>query len=142
MPVATIDPAQGLVAGLVVMQSWHGPRTTGDRFVAGLAARRIPLLARIDHAAGASVAGMILRPTELFLFGQARIGTPLMQLVQTAAIDLPLRALVWQDAADRTWLGHVDPRWIAERHRIGPAAETSLNQMSQIIAVIAADAVA
>ena len=74
------------------------------------------VFARIDHAAGASSAGLVLRPTELLVFGNAKAGTPLMQVNQAIGLDLPLRALVWQDMAGETFLSFDDPRWIVSRH--------------------------
>jgi uncharacterized protein (DUF302 family) len=79
------------------------------------------IFARIDHAAGATAAGLSLRPTELIIFGNARGGTPLMQAGQTVGIDLPLKALVWEDAEGKTWLSYNEPSWIAQRHSIDGA---------------------
>jgi uncharacterized protein (DUF302 family) len=81
------------------------------------------VFARFDHAAGATEAGLSLRPTEVLIFGNAKAGTPLMQADQTVGIDLPLRALVWQDVSGATWLSYNDPAWIAQRHNVGAAAE-------------------
>jgi uncharacterized protein (DUF302 family) len=67
------------------------------------------VFARIDHGAGAAEVGLTLRPTELIIFGNARGGTPLMQSSQTVGIDLPLKALVWQDAAAQTWISYNQP---------------------------------
>jgi len=65
---------------------------------------------------GRQVLGLPLRPTEVLLFANARGRTPLMQSLQTTGIDLPLKMLVWQDAAGGTWLSYNDPHWIARRH--------------------------
>jgi uncharacterized protein (DUF302 family) len=79
------------------------------------------IFARIDHAAGAKQAGLALRPTELLIFGNAKGGTPLMQLQPTIGIDLPLKVLAWEDGAGKVWLGYNDPGWLAARH--GAAAD-------------------
>src|SRR4029450_12973509 len=71
---------------------------------------------RIDHAAGAAAVGMPLRPTELLIFGNPPAGTPLMQAEQTIGIDLPLKALVWEDASGGVWIAYNDPAWLAVRH--------------------------
>jgi uncharacterized protein (DUF302 family) len=87
-----------------------------ERLETELRAQEMNIFARIDHAAGAREAGLELRPTEVIIFGNARGGTPLMQLNQTAGIDLPLKALVWQEAANQTWISYNEPNWIAQRH--------------------------
>jgi hypothetical protein len=71
---------------------------------------------RLGHAAAPIQAGPDLRPTQLLMFGRAEGGTPLMQANQTIGVDLPLRALMWCDPADRTCTGYDDPLWLAERH--------------------------
>ena len=86
------------VDGLTTIRSSHGPKDTMNRLEAVVKAKGLTVFARIDHAAGAAEAGLPLRPTELLIFGNAKGGTPLMQSAQTIGIDLPLKALVWQDA--------------------------------------------
>ena len=100
-----------------------------DRLETEIRAQKMEIFARIDHAAGAAAAGLDLRPTELIIFGNARGGTPLMQSVQTVGIDLPLKALVWEDASGRTWLSYNEPSWLAQRHNI-PNAEPVVSKMS------------
>ncbi len=97
-----------------------------DRLAAAVGDKGMTVFARIDHAAGAAEAGLALPPTELLIFGNAKGGTPLMQATQTIGIDLPLKALVWQDPSGQTWLSYNDPLWLAQRHGLGaaPAAET------------------
>jgi uncharacterized protein (DUF302 family) len=102
--------------GLTTIKSSHAPKETMERLEAAVKAKGLTVFARIDHAGGASAAGLSLRPTELLIFGNAKGGTPLMQAVQTIGIDLPLKALVWQDASDETWLSWNDPAWLAARH--------------------------
>ena len=104
------------VQGLTTIKSSHAPRETMNRLEAAVTAKGLTVFARIDHAEGASAAGLSLRPTEVLIFGNAKGGTPLMQAVQTIGIDLPLKALVWQDAAGDTWLSWNDPAWLAARH--------------------------
>lgn len=102
--------------GLISVPSAHGVKETIDRLERGVKSKGMTVFARIDHAAGAKDAGLVLRPTELLIFGNAKAGTPLMQSHQTIGIDLPLRALVWEDAAGRVWLSYNDPVWLAARH--------------------------
>ena len=106
------------VQGLITIGSSHTPQETMNRLEAEVKAKGMTVFARIDHAAGASAVGMTLNPTELLIFGNARGGTPLMQSEQTIGIDLPLKALVWQDASGETWLSYNDPAWLAQRHAL------------------------
>jgi uncharacterized protein (DUF302 family) len=107
-----------------------------DRLEAEIRAQRMTLFARIDHAAGATEVGLTLRPTELIIFGSARGGTPLMQAVQTIGIDLPLKALVWEDAAGKTWISYNESKWIAQRHGIANA-EAVVTKMADLLSAIA-----
>lgn len=109
--------------GLTTIASRFSPKETMDRLEAEIRAKGMTVFARIDHAAGAAEAGLELRPTELIIFGNARGGTPLMEASQTAGIDLPLKALVWQDGAGKTWLSYNEPSWIVQRHGLGIRAE-------------------
>jgi len=104
-------------------------------------ARGIRVFARIDHAAGATEAGLSLRPTELLIFGNANAGTPLMQSIQSIGIDLPLKALVWQDSHGATWLSYNDPAWLAARHGV-PADMAVPGNMSALLAALAKAATA
>ncbi len=108
--------------GLTTRRSSYGPQDTMNRLEAAVKAKGMTVFARIDHAAGATGVGLSLRPTEVLIFGNAKAGTPLMQSVQTIGIDLPLKALVWQDPSGETWLSCNDPAWLAKRH--GPGSET------------------
>ena len=85
---------------------------------------------RIDHTAGAAQVGMALGPIELILFGNARAGTPLMQMSPVIGLDLPLKALVWQDAAGKTWLTHLPPAALASRHGLGGEADQIIGRMT------------
>jgi uncharacterized protein (DUF302 family) len=109
--------------GLTTLRSSYGPKDTMNRLEAELRAKGMTVFARIDHAAGARAVGLSLRPTEVLIFGNAKAGTPMMQSVQTIGIDLPLKALVWQDSSGDTWLSYNDPAWLAQRH--GPSGETA-----------------
>ena len=123
--------------GLITIRSSFGPDETMKRCEAAVKARGMTVFARIDHAAGAAAVGMPLRPTDLIVFGNARGGTPLMQAAQTAGIDLPLKALVWQDDAGATWLSYNDPAWIAERHALGAGTDATVQAMRGLLEAIA-----
>lgn len=104
--------------GLVVVQSQHDVATTADRLEAALVEKGMTIMNRIDHAGGAASAGLELRPTQLVIFGNPRVGTPLMQCAQGVAIDLPQKALIWEDANGEVWLGYNDPQYLSSRHGI------------------------
>jgi uncharacterized protein (DUF302 family) len=123
--------------GLTTLRSSNGPKETMDRLEADVKAKGLTVFARIDHAAGAAAVGLALRPTELLIFGNAKGGTPLMQSVQTIGIDLPLKALVWQDASGDTWLSYNDPSWLAKRHGLGPEVAASVNALTAALAALA-----
>jgi uncharacterized protein (DUF302 family) len=122
--------------GLIVVQSNHGPAETMDRLVAEIKAKGLTVFARIDHAAGANEAGLPLRPTELVIFGNAKGGTPLMQSNQETGLDLPLKALVWQDATNVTWISYNDPAWLAKRHGLGHEVEAPVKAMTAMLGAV------
>jgi uncharacterized protein (DUF302 family) len=128
--------------GLTTIRSSQGPKDTMDRLETEVKARGMTIFARIDHAAGANAAGLSLRPTEVLIFGNAKGGTPLMQSVQTTGIDLPLKALVWQDASGDTFLSYNDPAWLAKRHGVSGATEAVVGTMSAVLLAVARAATA
>ena len=127
--------------GLTTIPSSYGPKDTMDRLEAEVKAKGMMVFARIDHAAGAAGAGLSLRPTAVLIFGNAKAGTPLMQSVQTLGIDLPLRALVWQDISGNTWLSYNDPAWLAQRHGLG-GTETVVDMITAALEAVAKAATA
>ncbi len=126
--------------GLTTISSSFDPRETMDRLQAAIEAQHLTVFTRIDHAASAAEAGLTLRPTELIIFGNARGGTPLMQATQTSGIDLPLKALVWQDAAGQTWLSYNEPGWIARRHELEVKTQSAVTKMAEMLAAVATKA--
>ena len=121
--------------GLTTIKSAYGAQETMARLEAAVAAKGMTVFAHIDHAAGAAEAGLPLRPTDLLIFGSPKGGTPVMQSIQTAGMDLPLKALVWQDEAGTAWLSYNTPAWIAERH--GVDAKAAIHGMTLAIDAIA-----
>ena len=130
------------VDGLATAASAFTPQETVKKLKAAIAARGMTIFAQIDHAAGAAGVGLSLPATTLVIFGNARAGTPLMQDAQTLGIDLPLKALVWQDASGKTWLSYNDPTWLARRHGLGPQHDAALAAMAAALAAIAGAATA
>ena len=104
--------------GLVQTRSPVSVQETMDRLEQLVEARNLTVFARIDHAAGAAKIGQTLRPTQLLIFGNPRGGTPFMQCAQSTGIDLPLKALVWEDDEGQVWIGYNDPAFIAQRHGV------------------------
>lgn len=111
------------VDGLITIRSSFGPQETMMRLEAEVQAKGLTVFVRIDHAAGAAAVGLPLRPTDLLIFGNAKGGTPLMQQAQSIGIDLPLKALIWQDEKGTTWLSCNDPAFLAQRHGLGDQAK-------------------
>jgi uncharacterized protein (DUF302 family) len=124
------------VDGLITIKSSFGPEETMKRLEAEVTAKGLTIFAHVDHAAAAAAAGLPLRPTDLIIFGNARGGTPLMQQSQTSGIDLPLKALVWQDEQGATWLSYNDPAYLAGRHGIGEPAKAAIVAMTAALHAI------
>lgn len=132
------SPISHAADGLIQVESHYAPRTTMDRLEAAVLEKGMKVFVRVDHAAGAATVGKTLRPTELLVFGNPKGGTPFMECAQTLGIDLPLKALVWQDEDGKVWLGYNDPAYLARRH----AADTCpvVSGMSKALAGLAAAA--
>lgn len=125
MVAATVLMAAGLGGtvmahpeGLVTKKSNNSVAETIDKFAAVAESKGLKIFARIDHAKGAEGAGLELRPTTLLIFGNPQGGTPLMQSAQTMGIDLPLKALAYEDADGTVYLTYNDPAYLAERHNV------------------------
>lgn len=131
-----------IAEGVINLRSSHGPEETMKRVEAVVKAKGLCVFARIDHAASSAASDLPLRPTDLLIFGAATIGTPLMQSAQTAGLDLPWKALVWQDDLGSTWLSYNDPEWLAKRHRLDPRASVTIKAIAGALEAIAAAATA
>ena len=123
-------------AGLITVASGWSVSETIDRLQAVVTAAGLLVFARIDHAGNAAQAGTRLRPTELLIFGNPRGGTPLMQDRQTSGIDLPVKALAWQDANGDVWLTYNDAAWLAARHQLGTASEAAVKAIEAGLAAV------
>ncbi|TWB58745.1 DUF302 domain-containing protein [Bradyrhizobium sacchari] len=126
--------------GLITIRSSFDPGETMKRLEDEVRAKGLTIFAHVDHAAGASEIGMQLRPTDLLIFGAAKGGTPLMQADQTIGIDLPLKALVWQDEAGATFLSYNDPGYIAHRHGLDVRVKAVVDALSGVLRAIAGKA--
>ena len=110
--MASADP------GLIRIKSVHDVKGTADRLEDTVKAKGMRVFLRINHAENARRVGRDLLPMELLIFGNPKVGTPLMQCSQTVAIDLPQKALIWQDESGQVWLSYNDPHYLATRHEI------------------------
>ena len=124
--------------GLLSLKSPYPATETMNRFEDAAKQRGLIVFARIDHAAGAARIGKTLRPTEVLIFGNPQGGTPFMECMQSVGIDLPLKALVWEDAQGQVWLAYNDPTWLASRHGVADCAAaraigTALSGLSEAV---------
>ena len=102
--------------GMVHLHSGYTAAETFARLQAAVTAKGIHIHAAIDHSGDAAAAGLAMRPSHLLIFGAAKAGTPLMMAAPTLAIDLPLKALVWEDEGGATWLSYNSPEYLQKRH--------------------------
>ena len=138
--LVTVSALAAAADGLVAVKSPHSAKDTMNRLEDIARQRGLTVFALVDHAAGAAKVGKTLRPTEVLIFGNPQGGTPFMECAQSVGIDLPLKALVWEDASAQVWLGYNDPAWLAQRH--GAASCPAVEGLSKALAGLAEAAVA
>lgn len=124
--------------GIVSLESRFGVSETIDRLAETVTKLGLAVFARIDHAAGAAKVDMPLRPTELLIFGNPKGGTPLMRDRQISGIDLPVKALAWEDQAGKVWLSYNTADWIAARHQLGSASRQAVEALGAGLGKVAA----
>jgi uncharacterized protein (DUF302 family) len=122
--------------GLITIPSAHSAKDTIDRIESDIKSKGMTIFARIDHSAGAREAGLTLAPTLLLIFGNAKGGTPLMQDKQQIGIDLPLKALAWEDAAGKTWLSYNDLDWLTKRHGLDGKVDNVVKGLAAALGAI------
>jgi len=120
----------------VTVISRRSAHDTIDALIAAATQAGLTVFARIDHAANAAAVGMTLRPTELVMLGNPKNGTVLMQDEQSTGLDLPFRALAWEDENGEVWLTYNDPHWIGRRHELGFRSKEVLSAIETGIAGI------
>jgi uncharacterized protein (DUF302 family) len=113
--------APATVSGLIRIASQHGVVETLDRLERLLKERGLMIFARIDFSGDAARAGLTMRPEQMLLFGNPKAGTPLMQAAPTCGIDLPLKALAWEDTDGKTWVAYNSADYVTARHGLAPA---------------------
>lgn len=129
-PLAAVASENGIVA----VPSQHSVADSVSRIEAAAKARGLTIFARIDHSGEAKKAGLEMRPTQLIVLGNPKGGTPLMQARPSLAIDLPLKILVWQDAAGKVWAGYNDPAMLKQRHGLSDEQAKPLGVVGGLIA--------
>ncbi len=129
-----------MVEGLITLPSTYSPKETADRLATAVTSRGMTLIARVDHAAAAAKVGLDLRPTEVLIFGNPAAGTLLMQDIQTVGLDLPLKALVWQDDAAGVWISYQDLGWLAKRYGLSVGKQQTIEKMASLMKTVAAEA--
>ncbi len=118
--------------GLVSVQSDFNASETAERFVNIIQKKGLTLFARINHKKNAAGVDLELRPTEVIIFGNPKVGTPLMQCSQKVAIELPQKALIWEDNEGKVWFSYNDPGYLKKRHDI-QNCDKVINKVSNIL---------
>jgi uncharacterized protein (DUF302 family) len=119
--------------GLITIGSRFDFHATIEKLDQSIASNGMTLLARIDHAEGAALAGLSLGPTVLLIFGNAKAGTPLMQASRAIGIDLPLKILVWEDERGQTKMTYTDIGWLAKRHAVSQGLFPIIGRMKHAL---------
>ena len=118
--------------GITSLESNYSVKVTADRFEEILKSEGLTLFARVDHSQNASTVSLELAPTEVIVFGNPMVGTPLMQCSKSVAIDLPQKALFWEDSEGKVFLSYNNPQFLKERHSIN-GCESVINQISGVL---------
>ncbi|GAA3916436.1 DUF302 domain-containing protein [Litoribacillus peritrichatus] len=126
--------------GIVTLKSDYSVEETADRFESIIQKKGLTLFNRIDHAKNAEVAGHTLRPTQLLIFGNPKVGTPLMQCSQSIAIDLPQKVLIYKDESNQVRLSYNDPSYLKQRHQL-KGCDAVIKKISKVLAALSANAV-
>lgn len=122
--------------GMVDVKSSFGVKETADRLENVLKEKGMTIFNRVKHSEAAKKVGMELRETELIIFGNPKVGTPLMKCQQSVAIDLPQKALIWKDSEGKTWISYNNPRYLKKRHNISNCEEV-ISKIEKALAGIA-----
>jgi uncharacterized protein (DUF302 family) len=125
--------------GLVNVPSTFNVEKTADRMESVLLEKGMTIFNRIKHSEGAANVGIELRKTELIIFGNPKVGSPLMKCQQSVAIDLPQKALIWEDDNAKVWISYNDPRYLEKRHNI-IGCEEVISKIEKALAGIAKSA--
>ena len=119
-----------MASGVIDVSSRYSVPETVARLEWILKEKGMTVFALIDHSGEAGKAGLTMRPTQLLIFGSPKGGTPLMVAAPRLAIDLPLKALAWQDEHGKVWLSYNEPNWLATRHGLAAATKPTVDAMA------------
>jgi uncharacterized protein (DUF302 family) len=141
--LATLLSASPLYAGgdFITKKSSNNIQVSMDRLENALKQRGVAIVARVDHAGAAQKADMKLRPTQVLIFGNPKLGTPLMHTSQQIGLDLPLKVLAWEDDKGQTWLTYENPGMMAGRHGVKEPADI-LKKMAGVLDAVTTEATA
>jgi len=104
--------------GIIKVKSNHSVEQTANKLEKVLLSKGMKIFQRVKHSEGAKTVGININPTELIIFGNPKVGAPLMKCAPTVAIDLPQKAVIWQDASNKVWISYNDPAYLKQRHNI------------------------
>jgi uncharacterized protein (DUF302 family) len=121
--------------GLIDVKSSFGVEETGDRLDNVLKEKGMTVFNRVKHSDAAKNVGVELRETELIIFGNPKVGSPLMKCQQSVAIDLPQKALIWKDREGNVWISYNNPRYLEKRHNISNC-EAVISKIEKALASI------
>ena len=119
--------------GIVRIRSYYPVAETINRLESLLRERGIMVFARIDFSGDAARAGLTMRTEQMLIFGNPKAGTPLMVAAPTAGLDLPLKALVWEDTDGSTWIAYNDPGYVVKRHGLAPTLSVNLGAVVPLL---------
>jgi len=119
--------------GVITLASKHSVEMTADKLEQQLSAKGMKIFQRTNHAQNAKSVDIQLNPTELIIFGNPKAGSPLMKCAPTVGIDLPQKALIWQDENQQVWISYNDPAYLKQRHNI-QGCDKVLEKVSGILA--------
>jgi uncharacterized protein (DUF302 family) len=119
--------------GMVHLRSHHSVQETLQRLESALRAHGVSIFARIDHSGEAEKVGLRMPPTQVLIFGSPKAGTPLMVASPTLAIDLPLKALAWEDADGTVWLSYNSPEYLKQRHNVPDDLITNITGAGELV---------
>lgn len=119
--------------GMLSVPSDYSVKETANRLVNIIEKKGLTLFARIDHSGNAQTVNLDIPHTEVVIFGNPKVGTPLMQCAQTVAIDLPQKALIWQDKQEKVWFSYNDPKYLKSRHSI-KGCDKVIDKISTVLA--------